>query len=184
MYLPRKFKIGVAWPGDNCVDVFSNDVALVPTLGEPGDVADGDGPVVTGYMVYIGGGMGMAWAREDDTYPRLASPLGWVTPDRVVDAVEAVVTTQRDHGNRDDRNRARLKYLVDERGSEWIRAEVERRLGAPIGDPVAIAPWTVDHHHGTRDGVVGAAGAVGQASPTTTACSCAGRSASSSATAR
>ena len=72
MYLPRKFKIGVAWPGDNCVDVFSNDVALVPTLGEPGDVADGDGPAVTGYMVYIGGGMGMAWAREDDTYPRLA----------------------------------------------------------------------------------------------------------------
>ena len=155
VYLPRKFKIGVAWPGDNCVDVFSNDVALVPTLAEPGDVADGDGPAVTGYMVYIGGGMGMAWAREDDTYPRLASPLGWVTADRVIDTVEAVVTTQRDHGNRDDRNRARLKYLVDERGSEWMRAEVERRLGAPIGDPVTIAPWTVDHHHGTRDGVVG-----------------------------
>ena len=99
--------------------------------------------------------MGMACGPEDDTYPRLASPLGWVTPDRVLDTVEAVVTTQRDHGNRDDRHRARLKYLVDERGIEWMRAEVERRLGAPIGDPVTIAPWTVDDHHGTRDGVVG-----------------------------
>ena len=101
----------------------------------------------------------------------------------MIDTVEAVVTTQRDHGNRDDRNRARLKYLVDERGSEWMRAEVERRLGAPIGDPVTIAPWTVDHHHGTRDGVVGVPVPSGQRRATTTACSCAGRSASSWATA-
>ena len=78
-----------------------------------------------------------------------------MSAERVIDTVEAIVTTQRDHGNREDRNRARLKYLVDERGTEWVRAEVERRLGAPIGDPVEIAPWIVDHHHGTRDGVVG-----------------------------
>ena len=108
---------------------------------------------------------------------------GWVAPDRVVDIVEAVVTTQRDHGNRDDRNRARLKYLVDERGIEWMRAEVERRLGAPIGDPVTIAPWTVDDHHGHARRRRRRAGAVGQGRATTTACSCAGRSASWWATA-
>ncbi len=146
-----------AWPGrattaSTCSPTTSASCRPCRT----GDVADGDGPVVTGYMVFVGGGMGMAWAREDDTYPRLgiAARLGR-PPDRVVDTVEAIVTTQRDYGNREDRNRARLKYLVDERGTEWLRAEVERRLGAPIGDPVEIAPWTVDHHHGTRDGVVG-----------------------------
>ena len=106
-------------------------------------------------MVFIGGGMGMAHAREEDTYPRLATPLGWATPDQVVDAVEAIVTTQRDFGNREDRHRARLKYLVDERGTEWFRAEVERRLGYRLGDPVELPAWIADEHHGTRDGIVG-----------------------------
>ena len=83
VYLPRKFKIAVAWPGDNSVDVLSNDVGIVPTLT---DGLTGD---VTGYMVYVGGGLGMSHSREDDTYPRLASPLAWVTPEQVLDVVEA-----------------------------------------------------------------------------------------------
>jgi sulfite reductase (ferredoxin) len=149
VYLPRKFKIAVAWPGDNCVDVFANDIGLVPTLSH------GTSGEVTGYDVFVGGGLGLSHAREDDTYPRLASPLGWVTPDRVVDVAEAIVTTQRDFGNREDRHRARLKYLVDERGVEWVRGEVERRLGAPIDDLVELPPWIADEHHGTRDGVIG-----------------------------
>jgi sulfite reductase (ferredoxin) len=149
VYLPRKFKIAVAWPGDNCVDVLANDIGLVPTLRE------GDRGEVTGYQVFVGGGLGMSHAREDDTYPRLASPLGWVAPDRVVDTAEAIVTTQRDFGNREDRQRARLKYLVDERGVEWVRAEVERRLGRAIGDAVELPPSTAEDHHGTCDGVVG-----------------------------
>ena len=149
VYLPRKFKIGVAWPGDNSVDVHANDVGIVPTLsgGLTGDV--------TGYNVYVGGGLGMSHAREDDTYPLLAQPLGWVTPDRVVDVVEAVVTTQRDHGNREDRHRARLKYLVETRGIEWIRAEVGRRVGFPLDAPADLPPWTPEEYHGTRDGVIG-----------------------------
>jgi sulfite reductase (ferredoxin) len=97
----------------------------------------------------------MSYAREEDTYPRLASPLGWVTPDRVADVAEAIVTTQRDHGNREDRHRARLKYLVDERGIEWMRDEVGRRAGAPIDPPVDLPPWTAHDHHGTHDGVIG-----------------------------
>ncbi len=149
VYLPRKFKIAVGWPGDNCVDVLANDVGIVPTLA-----AGTSGPL-TGFMLYVGGGLGMSHAREDDTYPRLASPLGWVTPERIVDVVEAIVTTQRDHGNREDRHRARLKYLVDERGIDWMRQEVGRRAGAPLGPPVDLPPWTADDHHGVRDGVLG-----------------------------
>ncbi len=142
-YLPRKFKIGLAWPGDNCVDVYTHDVGLVPTLSE------GTTGEVTGWVVLVGGGLGMSHAREDDTYPRLATPLAWVTPEQLVDTVEAVVTTQRDHGNRADRHRARLKYLVDERGIDWMRAEVEARLGYVLADPVELLPWVdADEHHG------------------------------------
>lgn len=149
VYLPRKFKIAVGWPGDNCVDVLANDVGIVPTL------TAGTSGALTGFMLYVGGGLGMSHAREDDTYPRLASPLGWVTPERIVDVVEAIVTTQRDHGNREDRHRARLKYLVDERGIDWMRQEVGRRAGAPLGPPVDLPPWTADDHHGVHDGVLG-----------------------------
>jgi sulfite reductase (ferredoxin) len=149
VYLPRKFKIAVGWPGDNCVDVLANDVGIVPTL------TAGTSGALTGFMLYVGGGLGMSHAREDDTYPRLASPLGWVTPERIVDVVEAIVTTQRDHGNREDRHRARLKYLVDERGIDWMRQEVGRRAGAPLGPPVDLPPWTADDHHGAHDGVLG-----------------------------
>jgi sulfite reductase (ferredoxin) len=148
-YLPRKFKIAVGWPGDNCVDVLANDIGIVPTL------SDGTTGELTGFMIFVGGGLGMSHAREEDTYPRLASPLGWVAPDRVVDVTEAVVTTQRDHGNREDRHRARLKYLVDERGIEWMRDEVGRRAGAPLDPPVDLPPWTAHDHHGTHDGVIG-----------------------------
>jgi sulfite reductase (ferredoxin) len=148
-YLPRKFKIAVGWPGDNCVDVLANDVGIVPTL------SNGTTGELTGFMIFVGGGLGMSHAREEDTYPRLASPLGWAPPDRVVDVTEAIITTQRDHGNREDRHRARLKYLVDERGIEWMRDEVGRRAGAPLDAPVELPPWTAHDHHGTHDGVIG-----------------------------
>lgn len=149
VYLPRKFKITVAWPGDNNVDVLANDVGIVPTL------TDGTTGDVTGYNVYVGGGLGMSHAREDDTYPLLAQPLAWVTPAAIVDVVEAVVTTQRDFGNRDDRHRARLKYLVEERGIEWVRAEVGRRVGVDLQPMAEQAPFVPEEYHGTRDGVVG-----------------------------
>lgn len=155
VYLPRKFKIAIAWPGDNCVDIFSNDVGVVPIVAadHPAD-APVTADAITGYQLFVGGGMGMSHAREDDTYPRLASPLGVATPDRLLDALEAIVTTQRDFGNREDRQRARLKYLLDERGTPWFREEVERRLGAPLGDPVELPPFEPHEHHHSRDGVV------------------------------
>lgn len=134
-YLPRKFKIGVAWPGDNCIDVYSQDVGIVPVDG--------------GYAVLAGGGMGMSHAREDDTFPRLATPVGWCPPELLGDVVEAIVGVHRDHGNREDRQRARLKYVLAERGEAWFRAEVESRLGRALADVPDLPPWTgADEHLG------------------------------------
>lgn len=141
-YLPRKFKIGVAWPADNSIDLFSQDVGLMPTL------SNGTSGELTGFVVYAGGGLGMSWSREEDTYPRLASELGWVTPEQVVDVVEAVITTQRDHGNRTDRHRARLKYLVDTMGVDWLKAQVEERSGATFQPVPELPPFGVDDYHG------------------------------------
>ena len=153
-YLPRKFKIGIAWPGDNCVDVYTHDVGIVPTLDGP----DGRSGSVTGYVVLAGGGMGMSHARPDDTYPVLARPIGWVPVDAdtvgtraLGDVIEAIVTTQRDHGNRDDRARARLKYLLEAQGVDWLRAQIEERTGRPLADPVELPEWEVHAHHGWHD---------------------------------
>ena len=157
-YLPRKFKITIGWPGDNCVDTLANDIGIVPTLSA------GTTGQLTGYAVFVGGGLGMSHAREEDTYPRLGTPLAWVPASGsephlgVVDVLEAIVTTQRDHGNREDRHRARLKYLVDERGIDWVRVQVEerleqraeRRVSTPLAPPVELPPWTADAHHGTQ----------------------------------
>jgi sulfite reductase (ferredoxin) len=143
VYLPRKFKIGFAWPGDNCVDVYTQDVGIVPTLSE------GTTGELTGWNVLVGGGLGMSHAREDDTYPRLASPLAWVGATELTEVVEAIITVQRDFGNRTDRARARLKYLIDERGLDWFRDEVASRLGRSLHAPVELLPWTaMDDHHG------------------------------------
>ncbi len=144
-YLPRKFKIAVAWPGDNCVDIYTNDVGIVPTLSE------GTTGELTGYVVLAGGGMGMAHNRPDDTYPLLAQPVGWVPPGEIGDVVEAIVTAQRDHGNREDRSRARLKYLLEERGIDWLRTQIEARTGRPLAPPVELPDWEVGAHHGWHD---------------------------------
>ncbi|MFT5978779.1 MAG: sulfite reductase (ferredoxin) [Ilumatobacter sp.] len=152
-YLPRKFKIGIAWPGDNCVDIYTHDVGIVPTLDGP----DGLSGNVTGFVILAGGGMGMSHARPDDTYPVLAQPVGWVAAqghdgvESLGDAVEAIVTTQRDYGNRDDRARARLKYLVEAKGIPWLRDQIEQRTGQPLADPVDLPAWEVHAHHGWDD---------------------------------
>ena len=149
-YLPRKFKIGIAWPGDNCVDIYTHDVGIVPTLDGPNGLSGN----VTGFVILAGGGMGMSHARPDDTYPVLAQPVGWVPAagrggvESLGDVVEAIVTTQRDHGNRDDRARARLKYLVEAKGIPWLRDQIELRTGQPLLDPVDLPEWEVHAHHG------------------------------------
>ncbi len=124
-YLPRKFKIAFAVPPNNDVDVFAQDLGFIAVIG-----ADG---ALLGYNVSIGGGMG-ATHGDAETYPRIADVVGFIAPDQVIAVAEAVVTTQRDWGNRAVRKRARLKYTIDDRGLENFAAEVERRSG------VAFAP--------------------------------------------
>jgi sulfite reductase (NADPH) hemoprotein beta-component len=118
-YLPRKFKIAFALPPVNDVDVFANDLGFI------GIVENG---VLQGFNITAGGGLG-ATHGDASTYPRLADVLGFITTEQVVAAAEAVITTQRDFGNRIDRKRARLKYTIDDRGPGWFKAEVERRAG-------------------------------------------------------
>lgn len=145
-YLPRKFKMVFAWPGDNCVDLFSHDLGFVPTFA--GGVADPAG--IEGFVVFAGGGMGQSHAREDDTYPRLASPIGWVPASAVGLAAEAVIGSFRDHGDRTDRGRARLKYLIDDRGLDWFVGDVRERLGergVTLDQPRPLPAWTDDDEH-------------------------------------
>lgn len=134
-YLPRKFKIGIAWPRDNSVDVYSQDCAIIPL-----DRIDEDGLPQAGAVILAGGGLGRSH-NNPDTFPHLAQPLGWVPDEQIGDLVEAIVTVFRDFGDRENRKHARLKYLVAERGIEWLRAEVERLLGGPIADPIELPAW-------------------------------------------
>lgn len=140
-YLPRKFKIGVAAPGDNCIDVYTQDVGLVAI------VRDG---ALHGFNVLVGGGLGMTH-NKPETFPRLADPLAFVTPEQVVPVVEQIVCVQRDHGDRANRKHARLKYLIHDRGLGWFRAEVERRLGYELAPVAAMPPFELDLHLGWHE---------------------------------
>ncbi|MEC9054601.1 MAG: NADPH-dependent assimilatory sulfite reductase hemoprotein subunit, partial [Verrucomicrobiota bacterium] len=118
-YLPRKFKIAVAIPPNNDVDVYANDLSFIA-------IANGNG--LEGFNVAVGGGMGMTHGQEE-TYPRVADVIGFVPTDKVVDVAEKVVLVQRDHGDRIERKHARLKYTVDDHGVDAFRELVEERLG-------------------------------------------------------
>lgn len=144
-YLPRKFKIGFAIPPYNDVDVFAQDLGYIAILAKNADGAD----ELLGYNVTVGGGMG-ATHGDAETYPRVADVIGFVTPDQVIAVGEAVVTAQRDYGNRAVRKRARLKYTIDDRGLAWFKAEVERRAGFPL---LPARPFAF-RHNGDRFGWV------------------------------
>ncbi|HVC30520.1 MAG TPA: NADPH-dependent assimilatory sulfite reductase hemoprotein subunit [Steroidobacteraceae bacterium] len=124
-YLPRKFKTAISFPGDNCIDVYSNDIAFVPELVDGG---------LAGFTLLAGGGLGMTHHKKE-TYPRLASPIAFITPERLLPTVEAMIGIHRDFGDRNNRRHARLKYVVEELGVPAIRAELEQRLGAHLADP-------------------------------------------------
>ncbi|MEH7177643.1 assimilatory sulfite reductase (NADPH) hemoprotein subunit [Neobacillus vireti] len=119
LYLPRKFKIGIAVPPSNDIDVFSQDLGLIAI------VEDGK---LTGFNVAIGGGMGMTHG-DKETYPQLAKVIGFVKPEQIYDVAEKVITIQRDYGNRSERKNARFKYTVDRLGLETVKEELEERLG-------------------------------------------------------
>lgn len=118
-YLPRKFKIAAAIPPDNDVDIFANDIALI--------AIEEDGTLI-GFNVAVGGGMGMTHGMPE-TYPRLASVIGFVPADRIGDVCQNLMTIQRDYGCRDNRKHARFKYTVDDHGLDFITSELENRCG-------------------------------------------------------
>lgn len=121
-YLPRKFKIGFAIPPSNDIDVYSQDLGLI-AIARSG--------ALKGFNVAIGGGLGRT-DQAPATYPRLASVIGYVDADRLLATIDAVMSVQRDYGDRLDRSHARFKYTIDEKGLDWITAEIERRLGSAL----------------------------------------------------
>ena len=122
-YLPRKFKMAIAVPPLNDVDVFANDFGLIAIVDEVGDLA--------GFNVAIGGGMG-ATHGDAATYPRLANVIGFVTPEQVLAIAEAALTVQRDFGDRVERKHARFKYTIDALGREVVVAKMEERAGVKL----------------------------------------------------
>jgi sulfite reductase (NADPH) hemoprotein beta-component len=121
--MPRKFKVAIAIPPNNDVDVLANDLGLIAII-EKGKL--------TGFNIAIGGGMSATHGNPDH-YPRLASVLGFVAgKEKVLKAVYEVLTIQRDYGNRSDRKLARLKYTVDRLGLDWWKEEMARRCGFPL----------------------------------------------------
>lgn len=118
-YMPRKFKIGFALPPSNDIDVYAQDLGFIAIAGNDG---------LDGFNVAIGGGMGRT-DRAPKTYPRLASVIGFIPKSEVMACVDAVMTVQRDYGDRKDRQHARFKYTIDDKGVDWIKDEIERSMG-------------------------------------------------------
>ena len=134
-YLPRKFKIAIANPGENCVDVYAQDLGLIPgnhpELGE-------------GYTFVVAGGLGRNYAHEH-TFARLGEPLAFVPRSDVDDVIAAVLDAYKDLGDRTDRKRARLKYVVADAGLPAFRLEIEQRLGRSLAPPLDL-PTEFDRH--------------------------------------
>lgn len=118
-YLPRKFKIGIAVPPSNDIDVYSQDLGFIAIIEDE---------KLTGFNITIGGGMGMTHG-DTATYPQLGRTIGFCSKDRVKEVAEKIVTIQRDFGNRAERKNARFKYTVDAKGVNWIKNELNGRLG-------------------------------------------------------
>jgi sulfite reductase (NADPH) hemoprotein beta-component len=124
LYLPRKFKIGIAVPPSNDIDVFSQDLGFIAIVEDE---------KLLGFNVAIGGGMGMSHG-DTATYPQVGKVIGFCKPEQMYDVAEKIITIQRDYGNRSVRKNARFKYTVDRLGLETVVAELENRLGWSLAE--------------------------------------------------
>ncbi|GFH56672.1 hypothetical protein CTEN210_13148 [Chaetoceros tenuissimus] len=125
-YLPRKFKIGVTVPGDNSIDIYTNDIGCVVITNDKGELE--------GFNVMVGGGMGRTHNKEN-TFARAADHLGYVPKEDMMELMKSILASQRDHGNRDVRANARMKYLVHTLGIDNFRSLVESYFGKKV------QPW-------------------------------------------
>ena len=131
-YMPRKFKCSVTVPGDNSIDLYSQDLSLVVITNEAGELQ--------GFDVFAGGGLGRTHNKEE-TFARVADEICYVAKDDVYDLVKAIVATQRDFGDRTDRRHARLKYLINDKGVEWFREKVAEYFGKPLEAFKPLPEW-------------------------------------------
>ena len=137
-YLPRKFKMGLAIPEDNTIDVLTNDLAIVALFEDE---------VLLGYNFLLGGGQGMTH-NNPKTYPRLATPVAFIEPEDLPEAAAAVVRLHRDHGDRGNRRHARLKYVIAENGEDWARERLSEYLGKDLKPCRAMPAFIVPDHLG------------------------------------
>ena len=140
-YLPRKFKIGLAIPEDNSIDVLTNDLAILALF---------EGDRLQGYNFFLGGSLGMTH-NKPRTFPRLATAVAFVGPEDLLEAAAAVVRLHRDHGDRSDRKHARLKYVIAEKGEAWAKARLEEYLGKRLEAPRPMPPLRVRDHLGWHE---------------------------------
>ncbi len=144
-YLPRKFKASFVLPPNNDMDVFTNDLGFIAIV-EKGQLV--------GYNLAVGGGMGRTHGNVT-TYPRLADVIGFFKPQHIVDIAKAVLTVHRDFGDRTDRKHARLKYVVAERGVDFVRSEIEQRVGFKLEPARAYQFTTTNDAYGWHKAVDG-----------------------------
>jgi sulfite reductase (NADPH) hemoprotein beta-component len=144
-YLPRKFKISFVVPPVNDMDLFTNDLGFIAIV---------ENDKLIGYNVAVGGGMGRSHGQVQ-TFPRLADVIGFIAPESVIEVAKAVLTTFRDFGDRTNRKHARFKYVVEERGADWVRAEISRRSGIPFAPERAYKFTTTGDLYGWHRGVDG-----------------------------
>ncbi|MFH5885674.1 NADPH-dependent assimilatory sulfite reductase hemoprotein subunit [Halalkalibaculum sp. DA3122] len=138
-YLPRKFKIGIALPRDNSVDIYTQDIGLVALFDDRNEIE--------GFNITVGGGMGMNH-RKENTFPRLGDDLGYVPKEKVVEVVKAIIGIQRDHGNRKNRKQARMKYLIHKWGLDKFEEELVSRLGYELEPFRELPPFDLDLYLG------------------------------------
>ncbi len=141
-YLPRKFKTTVALEGDNCVDVHAHDLSVVAMRSSDGSLR--------GFNVLVGGGLGRTH-NKPETFVAAAVPLCFVEPCQVVVLAREVVAVQRDYGDRANRRHARLKYTIADRGLDWFREEVQRRVTFELQPPEPLTWKPVDDHLGWHE---------------------------------
>ncbi len=128
LYLPKKFKIGIAIPPNNDSDVYTNDVGIVAIVKDD---------VLQGFNIAVGGGMAMTFGRKE-TYPRLATDIAYVKPEQLLEVVKTIVEIQRDYGDRTDRSQARLKYTIDRMGLDTFNTMLVDRLGYKLDAPKPV----------------------------------------------
>ena len=131
-YMPRKFKCAVTVPGDNSIDLYTQDVSLVVITNEAGELE--------GFNVLAGGGLGRTH-RKEETFPCLAQEIGYVTKEDIFDFIKAIVATQRDYGDRSDRRHARMKYLLHDWGVEKFKAKLAEYFGKSIFPFRSLPEW-------------------------------------------